>query len=256
MSARWSHGVADDGTGVDVMAATAAWNAATTQPLERYHSDGWCPMAASMRDAPLVATVGAHEVEAVLERRAPVERLRRRRGGDRPLDGERPQHARLDAVGVRVREGGDLAGELGDRGPITEVAEGDRRGAHQGPVAGGVRVLGLVGRRGVLHRHPVAGPPQHGGGLHADVTRRAGEPLDHRPPHPLRLDVALAHRAQHGEGELGVVGPLTGTPLEAAAALHGAPGVGAGRAELVGGAERVADGRGGDRTDRPVEHRG
>ena len=80
---------------------------------------------------PFGMAVGIDVVEAAAHRGTPVEGLSWSCGGDGVLDGERPEHTGVDAVGVRVGQASDAGGEASDGIAVAERGEGDRPGAHR-----------------------------------------------------------------------------------------------------------------------------
>ena len=206
--------------------------------------------------APQVAATGVDVVEPGGDGGDPVERLVGACRGDRPFDGQRPQHACLDAVGVRVGQLGDGGGQPGDGVTVAERGEGDRAGAHQRPVAGGVGPALLERLGGGARRRTVAGGvAEHGAGLVADVARSAGVPADHLGADRLGVGVPLGEDRENGERHLRVVGPLAGLPTEVTTTFELARCVRVRRVELVGRAEGVASGRRHHRPDGAVDRR-
>ena len=195
-------------------------------------------------------------VETVEHGGAPVELDAGGCRRDRPLDGERPQHAGVDAVGMGVGERGDRCREAGNGVAVAEVSKGDWSGAHQRPVAGrlGASALMFLRRLGGVGPSP-ARRAEHGPRLRADIGRAALEPAHHRLADLVGVGGSVGQHREHGDRHLRVVRPLARCPPERSAALELARCVRVRRAELVRRAHRVARRRGEHRPDRPIDHR-
>ncbi len=168
----------------------------------------------------------------------------------------RPEHARVAGGRVGVGEGGDPPGCPRRSVPVVERRQRDHCGAHQGAVAGAVRVLERVDLGLARHRRPRRAAvgaqgreraAQHRRGLDPDVRRVAChphqevagdgvEPLRRRRVEAGRGDVGDAHRHRR------VVAPLAGREVAQPTAEHlGRLAEVGWLPELVGHAERVAD---------------
>ena len=191
---------------------------------------------------PDVAPLAIDQVEPGEQGGDEVEAFARPGGRDGPLDRQRPQRACFDAVSVGMGCRGHVDGQRGDGGAVTEVGQGDRPGAHQRPVAGGVRVAFLIaGRGGPDGVAGSGGGAEHGAGLVADVARPAANPVEHRRVDAVQVGAAVGEDREQGEGHLGVVGPFTWFPSELPAAFQVARRRGVRTGELVGRPQGVAN---------------
>ena len=210
------------GPAVDVMAATAAWKAPTTQPLVRCEVGGIPSDGFVDARPPHWSRRSVRRGRGRRARRRASRTARRRRRHDRPLDRQRPQHAGLDAVGMGVGE------RARHRRPARRRRRGRRgRRGRRAPCASARRCRrrrgAPTGRRSRRLRRRAAGG-RHRRAPHAVwLPTSAGPTGDTSAPSrrpSVRVGATGGEHGEDGERHLGVVRPLAGLPLEPSTALH------------------------------------
>jgi hypothetical protein len=204
----------------------------------------------SSRPRAAAPTTGAGVVVEVLQAVPPAVEPSLR---DRPVDGHAPDDAGLPRHRVTVGQRRDGPRRTGQALVVAEVGQRHGSGPHQASVAG--RSSRPAGEELCSDPVQVGGAGcggEHRPGLVADVWRAALEPGQEAPADGDRLDGTPGALLGDADRHLGVVRPLARLPGERAASNHLGV-VGAGGAELVAGAERVAGGQADQRAGGTVE---